>query len=433
MFGKNIKNVKSFLNVDERSVCEKWLVLQYYMSNKNEEKEQILQNTYNAFDGLELCQNVRCSKHERCVVKNSHEAICIRNRKHKVKNKKKKEVEKIKHCKRCPVVVSSSFVCGSDNQTYSSICRLEYFNCVHKTSSKVQCKEFCPCSSPTDLKMKNKKKEKVTRWSGILDKYQATVSKNKSQRKVHKHKTSKFSYGKNEYKKPHKKVDNEILKKEKPSKTLNSVKECTKKDLKIMGNRLLDWFSVIKSNSNIHTKLNETSSHKKRTKFPRCLTEVRWMFEYLDKNEDENLSLKELYSLEHDEHEHCIKPFLDKCDSNKDIFLQPYEWCKCFDKTERPCAAMRSRARGLLGAYIPDCDEHGFFKSTQCHSSVGMCWCVDKHGVEYANSRSRGYKDCDLIIGKKSHEDEDEDENEDDDDSDDDFIEGSGSNYRMPS
>lgn len=63
------------------------------------------------------------------------------------------------------------------------------------------------------------------------------------------------------------------------------------------------------------------------------MKEVRWMFEYLDKNSDGRLSLKELYYLEHDEHEHCIKPFLDKCDFNRDIFLHPYEWCKCFDKS----------------------------------------------------------------------------------------------------
>lgn len=46
------------------------------------------------------------------------------------------------------------------------------------------------------------------------------------------------------------------------------------------------------------------------------------------------------------------------------------------------------------GAYSPDCDEQGFYKSTQCHSSVGLCWCVDKHGVEFANTRTRGKPDC---------------------------------------
>ncbi len=56
---------------------------------------------------------------------------------------------------------------------------------------------------------------------------------------------------------------------------------------------------------------------------------------------------------------------------------------------------MRRRSKpGLLGAYIPTCDVEGFFHPTQCHSAVGTCWCVDKHGVEQNGSRSRGKPDC---------------------------------------
>lgn len=48
----------------------------------------------------------------------------------------------------------------------------------------------------------------------------------------------------------------------------------------------------------------------------------------------------------------------------------------------------------ILGAYIPACDAEGYYEHTQCHSSVGMCWCVDKHGVEVPNSRVRGKPNC---------------------------------------
>ena len=48
----------------------------------------------------------------------------------------------------------------------------------------------------------------------------------------------------------------------------------------------------------------------------------------------------------------------------------------------------------ILGVYIPDCDDEGYYRPTQCHTSVGMCWCVDKHGVEMANSRTRGKPNC---------------------------------------
>ena len=140
------------------------------------------------------------------------------------------------------------------------------------------------------------------------------------------------------------------------------------------------------------------------------------MFGYLDNNKDNQLSMSELYDLEHNERESCLKPFLDKCDDDRlalnyclqlllgltvqvfrhrDIFLSSSEWCRCFSKADRPCVAMRRRSKpGLLGAYIPTCDSDGFFLPTQCHTAVGTCWCVDKHGVEQNGSRARGKPDC---------------------------------------
>ncbi len=79
----------------------------------------------------------------------------------------------------------------------------------------------------------------------------------------------------------------------------------------------------------------------------------------------------------------------------RDIFVTSAEWCRCFEKADRPCVAMKRRSKpGLLGAYKPSCDVEGFFQPTQCHTAVGTCWCVDKHGVEQNGSRSRGKPDC---------------------------------------
>lgn len=47
-------------------------------------------------------------------------------------------------CIPCPVL-KPEFVCGSDNHTYSSVCRMEFRNCMHKVSVTVSCKGFCPC------------------------------------------------------------------------------------------------------------------------------------------------------------------------------------------------------------------------------------------------------------------------------------------------
>lgn len=75
----------------------------------------------------------------------------------------------------------------------------------------------------------------------------------------------------------------------------------------------------------------------------RCKPEVKWMFSHLDLNMDGLLSKDELFDLEHDQNEICIKPFLDKCDIENDSNISPKEWCECFDKTDRPCIAMQRK------------------------------------------------------------------------------------------
>lgn len=46
------------------------------------------------------------------------------------------------------------------------------------------------------------------------------------------------------------------------------------------------------------------------------------------------------------------------------------------------------------GVYVPDCDSQGYYRPTQCHNAIGMCWCVDKHGVEFANTRTHAKPNC---------------------------------------
>ncbi|XP_077095215.1 nidogen-2 isoform X11 [Siphateles boraxobius] len=42
----------------------------------------------------------------------------------------------------------------------------------------------------------------------------------------------------------------------------------------------------------------------------------------------------------------------------------------------------------LVGAFIPQCDEEGQYRSQQCHGSTGRCWCVDSRGQERAGTRT---------------------------------------------
>lgn len=59
-------------------------------------------------------------------------------------NTREKHHVSFRNCKPCPVT-KPVFICGSDNRTYSSLCRLDYHNCIHATAIKVACKGFCPC------------------------------------------------------------------------------------------------------------------------------------------------------------------------------------------------------------------------------------------------------------------------------------------------
>ncbi|XP_075950721.1 nidogen-2 [Anarhichas minor] len=52
----------------------------------------------------------------------------------------------------------------------------------------------------------------------------------------------------------------------------------------------------------------------------------------------------------------------------------------------------------IVGAYVPQCDANGQYRSLQCHGSTGHCWCVDVRGQERAGTRTppgTPPKDCD--------------------------------------
>ncbi|XP_062538200.1 proteoglycan Cow-like [Armigeres subalbatus] len=81
-------------------------------------------------------------------------------------------------CKPCPVV-KPTFLCGSDNRTYSSLCRLDYHNCIHGSSVKVNCKGFCPCKDISSLVSDMKKQQRMAdRMNAFNAKYQRTIESN---------------------------------------------------------------------------------------------------------------------------------------------------------------------------------------------------------------------------------------------------------------
>ncbi|UYV64837.1 SPOCK3 [Cordylochernes scorpioides] len=274
------------------------------------------------------------------------------------------------HCglQQCPGT-AVDFVCASNNQTYSSPCRLHLANCLHRTNLTVACSGFCPCTPPATG---TREAERKKHWKAYMDKYQRTL---------------------------HKKISNATPKQ----------KVCTERELRAMGDRLLGWFTVVMADHKRGLSRRRSFRLSHGPLGARCRAEVAWMFQHLDTDGDGQLSLRELYDLEHDDREACLRPYLLDCDlsSPQDLVLTPTEWCACFDRSREEAAAQ----------YHPQCDDEGYFLPTQCREDT--CWCVDRHGFEFANTRRLGQPDCPGLLlhgpnnGSDNIGDDDDDETDD--------------------
>ncbi|KAF8777884.1 Proteoglycan Cow like protein [Argiope bruennichi] len=262
----------------------------------------------------DLCKNLQCKPHQVCLVEDDDVAVCISkrklsakenalkmtNKKAKSKESKTDEVfwekggetgkeastyENQNPCIPCPVL-KPEFVCGTDNHTYSSVCRLEFRNCMHKAAVKVSCKGFCPCKSIKNDVDKSKEWQMKDRWNRYMNKYQNTVKKPALNQKTVKksHSTNKLM------KNPHSALNKDLTTvstdtMQKPSKSYQSnkistpiiEKSCNENELKAMGDRLLDWFSVVMADHR-RGQSRRRSFRLSHTQLPDCKPEVRGMF-----------------------------------------------------------------------------------------------------------------------------------------------------------
>ncbi|XP_044011138.1 proteoglycan Cow isoform X1 [Aphidius gifuensis] len=391
----------------------------------------------------ELCRPLNCKKKELCLLEDTFTAVCVSkkelhksgdivipksraNQQRRMRNDEPDdsdnddaffdsedddEDQDESKCQECPVV-KPNFLCGIDNRTYSSPCRLDYHNCIHHTSVHIACIGFCPCKGGSDLRVHTKKipQSKKSLLGKLSRNRDITLTPRDFNYDNHHYQYLKYSkrtklqgLGGSKYEDDIKhSMSNDIDQLPKkysvtskpsydtPESNFAKLKnnDCGLSTKPAMANRLLDWFSVVMGDAKYRRQYIKSKSH-----FPTgCQTEVRWMFGHLDNDGDRKLSLSELYGLEHDQNEPCLKPFLDACDTDGDIFVTGSEWCTCFAKADRPCAAVRRRSTPDIA---PACDSRGYYKSTQCHRGLGLCWCVDPHGVEFAGTRIRGTKpDC---------------------------------------
>ena len=66
-----------------------------------------------------------------------------------------------------------------------------------------------------------------------------------------------------------------------------------------------------------------------------------------------------------------------------------------------PCQQAQINATGLIGEFIPQCEDDGSYTLTQCWGSTGYCWCVNEDGTEIPGTSSPswlGMPDCSSII-----------------------------------
>ena len=66
-----------------------------------------------------------------------------------------------------------------------------------------------------------------------------------------------------------------------------------------------------------------------------------------------------------------------------------------------PCEQAQINASGLIGEFVPQCEEDGSFATIQCWGSTGECWCVDEYGIEIPgtiSSPGQGMPDCPSTI-----------------------------------
>ncbi|XP_063226774.1 proteoglycan Cow isoform X1 [Bacillus rossius redtenbacheri] len=249
----------------------------------------------------DLCHPLNCKKKEVCLLEDSFTAVCVNKKELKkdgdvvvpkarflaeeeARRKAADEQDSsdddvfydgedgdeddagdtAARCTPCPVV-KPTFLCGTDNRTYSSLCRLEYHNCIHHKAIKVGCKGFCPCK---DSELHQRKKQRL---SNLVSKYKATAEKEREKERQLKTRPPQdkytftpedFKYENKHYKyikytkynkdlfaatnppysedKERQRGHNEVLD-TKPA----PHKDCSPAALQAMGNRLLDWFSVV--------------------------------------------------------------------------------------------------------------------------------------------------------------------------------------------
>ncbi|NWW01150.1 TICN2 protein, partial [Oreocharis arfaki] len=108
---------------------------------------------------------------------------------------------------------------------------------------------------------------------------------------------------------------------------------CTGQDLADLGDRLRDWFQLLRENAKQNGSGGLPASPTtalERSVAATCKEAVGWMFARLDTSGDLFLEAAELAAINLDKYEVCIRAFFNSCDTSKDGRVSAPEWCFCF-------------------------------------------------------------------------------------------------------
>lgn len=116
----------------------------------------IINNVFLIYIVDELCSTIVCKKREVCVLAEGRpKCLLKRELSRRLQYSEVRVSDEEVAGSRCVGCggTRTQFLCGSDNRTYSSLCRLDLHNCVRRPARPVAlaCRGFCPCvarSSP---------------------------------------------------------------------------------------------------------------------------------------------------------------------------------------------------------------------------------------------------------------------------------------------
>ncbi|NXT01615.1 TICN2 protein, partial [Jacana jacana] len=183
---------------------------------------------------------------------------------------------------------------------------------------------------------------------------------------------------------------------------------CTGQDLADLGDRLRDWFQLLRENA----KQNGSGGLPASPTTGRKSVTSRWREVILHGEAPSGALGPILGSRTGKDRDLLERVLLESSSEEKDLGVLGINKMPM----SQQCALVAKKVNGILGdirksvtsrwrevilhgTFIPSCDEDGYYRRAQCEPEGGECWCVDQHGTEVTGTRGHGSPDCEEAVG----------------------------------